>query len=511
MKKMLAIIALALSIPAMSQVINCPSGFSSSGACGTSLIGGGGQNFAIVGTQNNITPSLSGSRVLLAPTGAAHTALSLNYQTPVKVQAFTTTFTFVPNGSNVAFVINNATNGSSGPNFSSGAGCEGGFFQAFVPPNALANNILSIEMDSYSYLNSGGTFTYSSTQLYNINQSPCNPNDSGPNFWLTNKINTSPVPLTSPASTQGSATGDTYSATISYDGSNLNLCLYDVTLAVGSCSSGTSGTGTYFQQTWSAVDIPSMVKGNTAYVGFTEGTGEASASPLYINSWTYTANTAPSLPSLSTYTTQSYAGAPAAASPTFSPAAGTYSGTQNVTISCPTSGSYPVYVLATPSSTTLLPWPDSQGGAQTGTAGSTVSVSSSKTLYAVCGLTYAGLPSAQTSAAYVITGGGALAAPTFTPAAGTYSSAQFVTINLPSGSTGCYTTDGSTPTATTPGTCSHGTPVGGSVTVNTSETLNVIATEVGYTNSSVGTAAYVISAASGSVFRGVMSPGVVIH
>ena len=46
------------------------------------------------------------------------------------------------------------------------------------------------------------------------------------------------------------------------------------------------------------------------------------------------------------------------------------------------------------------------------------------------------------------------ATPTFSPGAGTYSSTQSVTIStVTSGATLCYTTDGTTPTATVPGTC----------------------------------------------------------
>jgi len=85
-----------------------------------------------------------------------------------------------------------------------------------------------------------------------------------------------------------------------------------------------------------------------------------------------------------------------------------------------------------------------------------------------------------------------LATPTFSPAAGTYSSAQSVKINLPAGSTGCYTADGSTPAATTPGTCSHGTPYSTAVMVSSSLTLKAIATETGFINSGVASAAYTI-------------------
>ncbi|MGD0224683.1 MAG: glycoside hydrolase family 88 protein [Terriglobia bacterium] len=89
-----------------------------------------------------------------------------------------------------------------------------------------------------------------------------------------------------------------------------------------------------------------------------------------------------------------------------------------------------------------------------------------------------------------------VATPTFNPGADTYSSAQSVSItSTTSGATICYTTNGSTPAANTPGTCSTGTALanGGSVMVSTSETLEAIGTENGFTNSAVGSATYTIS------------------
>jgi len=90
-------------------------------------------------------------------------------------------------------------------------------------------------------------------------------------------------------------------------------------------------------------------------------------------------------------------------------------------------------------------------------------------------------------------GYGTLSAPTFSPPAGTYTTAQTVSLNLPSGATGCYTVDGSTPTATTAGTCSHGSTYSGAFTVSTSETVTALATEAGWTNSSAVSATYTIS------------------
>jgi hypothetical protein len=97
--------------------------------------------------------------------------------------------------------------------------------------------------------------------------------------------------------------------------------------------------------------------------------------------------------------------------------------------------------------------------------------------------------------AYQFTGATA-STPVFTPPTGTqFANGQIVTItSSTSGATLCYTTDSSTPTATTPGTCSHGTTLanGGTVNVSATETVKVLATLSGDTNSSVASASFTV-------------------
>src|SRR5208282_5049533 len=103
---------------------------------------------------------------------------------------------------------------------------------------------------------------------------------------------------------------------------------------------------------------------------------------------------------------------------------------------------------------------------------------------------------ASNSVSFTVTTAPTVAAPIFSPGTGTYSSAQTVTISsITSGATICYTTNGTTPAANSPGACSNGTPLanGGTVTVGGSETLQAIGTESGLTNSAVGSASYTIS------------------
>src|SRR5271168_3352087 len=83
-------------------IINCPSGFTSTSGhpCTVEPIGGSGQAWQFVGAGS---PSISGTQALLIPTGESHYPTALDYQTKVNDQAFTTTFTFTPNGQNVSF------------------------------------------------------------------------------------------------------------------------------------------------------------------------------------------------------------------------------------------------------------------------------------------------------------------------------------------------------------------------------------------------------------------------
>ena len=413
----------------------------------------------------------------------------MNYQTAtVNIAAFSTTITFVPNGQNFSFVIQNDNicgefGCFTGKDFTSGASCEGSFSQS-ASGNPAVNNVFAMMFDSYG-AETGSTFTYSNVQIYQQYQSPCNPASiSGPAwpYWSTTKFSTSPVPLNSPAGTQNTSTGDTYSATITYDGSNVTVNLYDVT-AGGSCPGASCYT-----HTWSNVSIPSQVDGTTAYIGLATSTGEGSSYPLYIRGWSYTANTPTATPG----STATSAGASTAVNPTFSPAPGTYSSAQDVTITCPTTAaSAPIYILGT-GSLPLYPLGNNIGGVAVGTAySSPIAISSTNTLYAICSVNNndnAGyLSSGVVSGTYTISGGTPQAsAPTFSPAAGTYASAQSVSISdATSGATIYYTTNGNTPTTSS-------TQYTGPITVSSTETLQAIAVASGDSNSGVASAAYTI-------------------
>ena len=172
-------------------------------------------------------------------------------------------------------------------------------------------------------------------------------------------------------------------------------------------------------------------------------------------------------------------GITAVSAPGFSPAAGTYTSAQTVTISSATSGASIRYTTdgSTPTATT-------------GTVYSTpITLSSTTTLKAIAyksGMT----DSSVTTGAYTINT--TVAAPGFSPAAGTYTSAQTVTISsATSGASIRYTTDGSTPTATT------GTVYSAPITISSTTTLKAIAYKSGMTNSSVTSGTYTITPPTG--------------
>ena len=159
------------------------------------------------------------------------------------------------------------------------------------------------------------------------------------------------------------------------------------------------------------------------------------------------------------------------ATPTFSPAAGSFDSPQNVTISCATENATIYYTtdgtMPTTSSTTYS---------------SAIAVSSTTTIKAIAvkeGMSN----SAVATAEYVIRA----ATPTFTPEAGTYTSPQNVTISCATtGATIYYTTDGSTPTTSS-------NVYSPAISVSETTTIKAIAVKSGMDNSEVASATYTIN------------------
>jgi sugar lactone lactonase YvrE len=161
--------------------------------------------------------------------------------------------------------------------------------------------------------------------------------------------------------------------------------------------------------------------------------------------------------------------------PVFSPVAGTYAGAQSVTITSATASASIRFTTdgSTPSETL-------------GTAYTiAVPINATTTLKAIA--YKAGLAdSAVASAVYVINVGGVVSAPAFSPAGGTFTSSQSVTIaSATSGASIRFTTDGSVPSETL------GTLYSGAVTVNTTTTFKAIAYLGGLADSAISSGAFI--------------------
>ena len=171
------------------------------------------------------------------------------------------------------------------------------------------------------------------------------------------------------------------------------------------------------------------------------------------------------------------------ATPTFNPPSGTtFSSTLSVSIadSTPSSTIYYTTDGSTPTTSSAI-----YSGAITLTASATVNAiatASGDTQSAVGSASYTYSPTQSTAAT-----------PTFTPPSGTsFSSPLSVMIaDSTPGATIYYTTDGSTPTTSSP-------VYSGAITLNTSATINAIATANGYKQSATGSASYTYTPVSGA-------------
>ena len=189
---------------------------------------------------------ISGAKLRLTTSGSTYQAASAFYPTPLNVQSFTNDFTFqltTAVGDGFAMVIQN-----SSPN---ALGANGGMLGYGPSTQAGIAKSVAVKFDLYD--NSGeGT---DSTGIYLNGASPT-------------------VPAFPLASTGVNlASGHIFHAHAAYDGAVLNVTITDTV-------TGASSILSY------AVDIPGTVGAQTAYIGFTAGTGAATATQDIL-SWVY--------------------------------------------------------------------------------------------------------------------------------------------------------------------------------------------------------------------------------
>jgi hypothetical protein len=277
------------------MAIGSQSGLSDSGvATGIYTINSGATtsiNFGLgfsnpVGMQFNGTTDLDDSRLQLT-SGGLNQAGSAFFNTPMDIRNFTTDFTFqisdaVADG--MTFTIQNSSAGAKalGP---SGGGLGYGPDAPGGTPGI--GNSIAVKFDIYNNAGEGDD----STGLYTNGASPTQPSTD---------LTPSGIVLFE---------GDTITAHITYDGTTLTMTLTDQVISKT------------FTESWT-INIPSTIGGNTAFVGFTGGTG-GSTSSQKVETWTFV-STPPQAATVAT--------------PQITPGSETFSGSLSVMISDSTSG-----------------------------------------------------------------------------------------------------------------------------------------------------------------------------
>lgn len=262
-------------------------------AGGSSINFGSGFSSVAGLTLNGSTVNTDDSRLQLT-NGADHEAGSVFWDQAIGVQSFTTDFSFQLSDAladGFTFTIQDI-----GPNALGGQSDALGY--------AGIGKSVAIKFDLY---NNAGEGT-DSTGVYTDGAVPTVP----------------AVDMTSSGVLLRS--GDSMLAHVTYDGATLTMNLLDLV---------NNKTFTLTK----AINIPQVVGANTAYVGFTGGTGGLSASQKILY-WTYATQ----------------AVSPATSAPVFSPAAGSYSTSQSVTLSSATTGAVIYYTTngTTPTTSSVV-------------------------------------------------------------------------------------------------------------------------------------------------------------
>ena len=409
------------------KAIAVASGFAQSAVASAAYLiqtGGGGSsiNFSsgfpnASGLQLNGSAKVTGGSLEVTD-GKTGEGNSVFWTTPVNIQNFTTNFSFQllsAQADGFTFVMQNA-----GPTV---VGASGGSLGYGTGSGGIQNSV-AIKFDIF---NNDGEGT-DSTGIYLDGANPTLP----------------AVDLTSSGIVLSS--GDTIAAQLSYDGTTLTLNLTDMV------------TGDTFSHAFT-VDIPGTVGANTAYAGFTGGTGGLAAIQN-INTWSFAAGSG---------------SMPIAANPTFNPLPGTYTSAQNVMLQSTSPGAILYYT--------------SDGSTPTHSSsvyGAPIAVSSASLTIRALAAASGYQDSPVVSGTYQIQPVAPIAAtPAFNPVSGTtFPTTLSVSISdsTPE-ATIYYTTDGSAPGF---GSTAYTT----SFNIAATTTVRAIAVASGYTQSAQGSATY---------------------
>ena len=404
------------ALPQASNVTSAPFVISPNGV----FINFGSGFASVVGLQLNGFANNSDDSRLQLTTGGTNQAGSAFYTQPINIQAFTTNFTFqlsAAKADGFTFTIQNV-----GPKAMGSLGGALGYSSAITKS-------VAVKFDIHNNAGEGND----STGVFTNGAIPTIP-----------AVNLAPSGIIL-------ASGDIIAAQISYDGTTLTLTLNDV--VVGK-------TFTYS----TPINIPQVVGGNTAYVGFTGGSGGSGASQKILT-WTYAAQTA----------------ANTTAAPLFSEPSGTYSSPQTITMgsSTPQAAIYYTTDGTTPTTASTLYL-------------SPVTLDYGNTTLQAIAVAPGLAPSSTTSESFLIIQP-VTPTPSLSPGGGTYSAGQTVAItDSDSSAVIYYTLDGSQPS-------SSSTVYSGPLTLNNSVVIKAVAVDPADAPSAVVTGTYQISSGNGTI------------
>lgn len=322
--------------------------------------------------------------------------------------------------------------------------------------------------------------TYSANQTVTVTN-----NDTAATMRYTTD-GTEPTPSTPTTVASGGTVSITQTTTLKvkawktgYLASNTTTAIYELKVVTPTATPGAGAYGTAQNVTLSTTTAGATIRYTTDATEPT-ATSTAYSAPVAVSSTlTLRARGFKTGWSPSDAVTPSYwISAGTVATPTATPAAGTFTAAPLVTLASATSGATLRYTLdgSDPSATSPLyryPFVVS--------ATTTVKARAFKT-----GMTQ----SALLTAAYAVDAAGATATPSITPAGGTFTTRRTVTITGPVGATLRYTTTGADPT-----TSDALVPGGGQVVVDRAQILKVRAWATGLTQSAVRRADFVITGA----------------